>query len=960
MRRVLARAFGSLLPLFLIHTSTTSATDAAPLRPLFTAPRAVAPPVIDGELDDPCWQRSARVSYFMTARPRRLAQRQTWTYVCWDSDSLYLAFRCEDPQVGRLSAHAADKDSPALLQDDYVEVHLAPSGEHARFYHLMVNGDGTVYDESEPGDPASWDPDLKIGVSRGSNYWTVELAVEGQEVDRRNPGTSEWGINFGRHATHPEELSRWYPSEDSPGSRQLGRMRLETAAPIAQLVALGDAFGDLGKEGAVASIALVNPTSGKLACEIGARTREPSTKWTEAGPRKIALPPSSQQTVAAPYSVSQPKGNLLHVLVKQNGTITFDSGELPLKDRFLRPRLEGALRRLQSGLSTVTSSKSILPEVRQLREQLGANLQVVNRLSQSVDAPSPPSAGRWLEVDRKLREIEESLHEADITLIILSGYTSAELQGKSMNRQYVIYTRPVFEVAAPDSKPEKHEIRQSLAVFATPGETEPASFCVCSRISLENVTVKASDLTRVSAPSQADTIPAQPTDRNRLKQAFIPARCVNIKVLKYWWQGGTAVEKGPNLVLVPELLVKDDRVSMRGLAPDVPVRVDPLTDIPAGSSKQFWITISVPAEAEPGDYQSTLTFLPPGQPVSRLTLRLRVLPFALPQPRQRLLMEYRHRLELGSGINTVTESRFQMELRDIADHGFHAATVFDSGSSRDQALTLQQKVGMTGPIPVVEGSREPRDLRPLLKRQKRVKGAPLLFYVPEPVKTPAELEGGRGRLSAIRAAGGTTVAVTSPGRTSELHDVLDVPCFDVTDPGFVEYVRDRLANSAGSAVDTHCYTWEAMQENPSVNRLFCGYYLWKTGVFGGLARTYQEVLSGDDPYNDNSGVRLRHRMVTYPSRQGPVTTIQWEAAREGIDDLRYLTQLELLIRAHENLKRPALQSAVVEGKKTLDKARRSIQADYRVTLKSLRPRDYQSLRWQVAQAIMKIMDAMRK
>jgi len=204
------------------------------------------------------------------------------------------------------------------------------------------------------------------------------------------------------------------------------------------------------------------------------------------------------------------------------------------------------------------------------------------------------------------------------------------------------------------------------------------------------------------------------------------------------------------------------------------------------------------------------------------------------------------------------------------------------------------------------------------------------------------------------------MVVTTPEGAEELRGVLDTPVYSVTNPDFGDCVRDRILGKAAPLSTTECYTWEAMQEDPSINRLFCGFYLWKSRMRGILPKTYQSVIAGEDPFNDGAGSTLRQRMMTYPSKQGVIDTIQWEAAREGIDDLRYLTFLEQLITGVRNVRRPGLPEAIANAEKSLARVRSVIQSDYRISLKSLRPRDYQKLRWDVAEAGLKILDAMGK
>ena len=64
--------------------------------------------------------------------------------------------------------------------------------------------------------------------------------------------------------------------------------------------------------------------------------------------------------------------------------------------------------------------------------------------------------------------------------------------------------------------------------------------------------------------------------------------------------------------------------------------------------------------------------------------------------------------------------------------------------------------------------------------------------------------------------------------------------------------------------------------------------------------------------------KYRDHVVAYPSANGPIPTLQWEALREGIDDLRYLQTWQTL---HDSLNEsvvPSKRAAAVQSKATID------------------------------------------
>ena len=87
-----------------------------------------------------------------------------------------------------------------------------------------------------------------------------------------------------------------------------------------------------------------------------------------------------------------------------------------------------------------------------------------------------------------------------------------------------------------------------------------------------------------------------------------------------------------------------------------------------------------------------------------------------------------------------------------------------------------------------------------------------------------------------------------------------------------------------------CY-WQFWEEHPLLNRHLFGYFLWAAGLDGAIPYGYQHFGGAGDPYDDFD-TDSKDMFAAYPSRDGPVATLQWEACREGINDLRYLHTLE--------------------------------------------------------------------
>ena len=114
-------------------------------RPLMQCPRIDNPPIIDGKITDKCWQKATHITDFMNIKGDKLANEQTEVYTCYDSNKLYIAFKCFDSQIDKVQATKTTRDAD-VWTDDCVDVFLDPDLSRRYFYQLIVNSIGTQQD----------------------------------------------------------------------------------------------------------------------------------------------------------------------------------------------------------------------------------------------------------------------------------------------------------------------------------------------------------------------------------------------------------------------------------------------------------------------------------------------------------------------------------------------------------------------------------------------------------------------------------------------------------------------------------------------------------------------------------------------------------------------------------------------------------------------------------------------
>lgn len=511
--------------------------------------------------------------------------------------------------------------------------------------------------------------------------------------------------------------------------------------------------------------------------------------------------------------------------------------------------------------------------------------------------------------------------------------------GKDAERGYFLFTRPVFEMVLPSGYPRPTEVvKEKISFFAVPSEYEPATFLIHALKGLQDVKVYTTDLKSGSN--------------------IIPSADIDVRVVKCWEQADPDTGK-PRLI--PELLVKDDRIQLKGYRSSMPLTPFALTDIPEGTSKQLWITVKTSAETKPGTYSGRIHIQPKNASESSIGLELELLPIKLLPPDKNYSIYF-----LGSAFGLPWwkeksdnpqewEEVCRKELIDLREHGFQSATTYATlkgstatgklildFSNLKKALQLHREAGLTGPTPFeMEYSKiDGRDTLDIRGYPKSAEGRKLFYYTQEKVvaqveKFNKEQFGGipqlfyygvdeanrdpnRGEFAnpelapdyavgvckeifeATRRGGGLNICAVyrsiDYGGFDLLDPLNDLPVYSYgsvypgTDP---EVIRKEAKRKKGV-----WYYWQCWTENPKENRLMAGLILWKSGASGVMPYCY--MSSGGDPYNDFEKGCAKDMNIVYPSREGPVPTLSWEAMREGVDDIRYLTTLAELIKKEKN------------------------------------------------------------
>ena len=140
-------------------------------------------------------------------------------------------------------------------------------------------------------------------------------------------------------------------------------------------------------------------------------------------------------------------------------------------------------------------------------------------------------------------------------------------------------------------------------------------------------------------------------------------------------------------------------------------------------------------------------------------------------------------------------------------------------------------------------------------------------------------------LAEVHKAGAKVyVSVNVPGASPRLGDVLDV----VNLQGRIGMIPGEMERWHGHGVRPYSYgNTQVGVENPDIYRRNFGFGLFTAGYDGAMDWAYQGGYNF--AWNDFDGGQYRDHMFSYPTSDGHlVNTVEWEAYREGADDIRYL------------------------------------------------------------------------
>jgi hypothetical protein len=526
--------------------------------------------------------------------------------------------------------------------------------------------------------------------------------------------------------------------------------------------------------------------------------------------------------------------------------------------------------------------------------------------------------------DGKKQPFETVYNSADAT------FPNAVLAAKT---PVVFYQTAPFEPVYAGDLPDAASVSDTLSYTTAKNDTQSLFFNIYSQLDADDVSITVNSLKDASGIT------------------IINAKDMELMVVKKWWQRPTiGLGRNPFIpIFVPELLMYDDRYNFKhddydigpkashswDNLPDfpVPTTASVNTELKAYTSKQFMLKIKIPDTVTAGTYTTTAIVSAPDFWGSRLlTLNINIRDIKLPKANKDFIIWHRARY-LGSPYLhqqrdiVGNQDYYLLELQDIFDHGFNGIYAYGADHSY---ITHISNTGFDGKVILHNTTADLSTVAAL----NTTFGEAWFYGFDEPNEA-GELSTQMSRSSNIHAVGGKVATsiflpwadcLSYPRRlrpdlqnNGDLRDFCpsaDNPPTDA-DNGLdmenvsvssllgttQEYFYGLLNDTITRDPIDQSYYWQSRAEDARVNRYLAGFHLYQTNLNGIWPYVYIHN-NGSDPFDDLDsnpdfdGSTKREMGLAYPTQQGPMSTIEWEAMREGIDDYRYLQLWQSL---HDNM-----------------------------------------------------------
>jgi len=179
-------------------------------------------PVIDGKLDDACWQNNNWSGEFIQWIPKEGAKpsQPTSINIIYDDKNLYVAIRAYDSEPDKIIIKAGRRDE---LSGDMMGINLDTYHDHRTGFEFNVTSAGQKADlllTNPMNADMSWDAVWNVKVGMEDSAWVAEYEIPLSQLRYSNEHDQVWGLHVWRWVDRLQEESDWEP-QTSTGAGML-------------------------------------------------------------------------------------------------------------------------------------------------------------------------------------------------------------------------------------------------------------------------------------------------------------------------------------------------------------------------------------------------------------------------------------------------------------------------------------------------------------------------------------------------------------------------------------------------------------------------------------------------------------------------------------------------------------------------------------------------------------------
>jgi len=187
-------------------------------------PQLEEPPKIDGQLDNPIWEKGVILDKFTQYEPEEGASpsEKTIVYLGYDRHNLYIAVRCYDSHPQAIRASLTKRDE--VRGDDIISIYLDTFNDKKRAFVFQVNPRGVqvdgIYTETRRRGRGmmgfdrvdrNWDTFFLSAGTIDDEGYVVELAIPFKSLRFPNRRPQVWGFQVMRQIRRKSEEIYWHP-----------------------------------------------------------------------------------------------------------------------------------------------------------------------------------------------------------------------------------------------------------------------------------------------------------------------------------------------------------------------------------------------------------------------------------------------------------------------------------------------------------------------------------------------------------------------------------------------------------------------------------------------------------------------------------------------------------------------------------------------------------------------------